>query len=83
MQTIWFNNPLRDNRLNLSMLAAFPKLLKKASQDPDVFATVLTGQGECYCGGIDADMLQAVVDGSRTQDPSWKAKLVEFRNLLE
>ncbi|XP_065194876.1 enoyl-CoA delta isomerase 2-like [Sycon ciliatum] len=83
VQMIWFNHTVRDNSLTLDMLRTLPRLLQKAADDEDVFATVLTGEGETFCTGLDKDMLASVLQKPGESKADWEARMFEYRTAIE
>lgn len=53
IQTIKFNNPKKKNALSLGAYKAITRALKDGAENPKVFITVFTGQGDYYSSGFD------------------------------
>ncbi|MET0183693.1 MAG: enoyl-CoA hydratase-related protein [Caulobacterales bacterium] len=63
--TITLNRPDRRNAVNAALGQAMNEALVRAAGDKSVRALILTGAGDGFCAGGDADRLQDVADGKR------------------
>jgi 2-(1,2-epoxy-1,2-dihydrophenyl)acetyl-CoA isomerase len=53
LRVLRLNRPERKNALDRALLAALHRSLREAAEDDDVWAVVLTGNGDAFCSGID------------------------------
>jgi len=53
LRVLRLNRPERKNALDRSLLAALHRSFREAAADDDVWAIVLTGNGDAFCSGID------------------------------
>jgi methylglutaconyl-CoA hydratase len=56
---IWLNRPEVRNALNVALIAELTDAIGAASEDPDVRALVLAGQGSAFCAGADLNWMKA------------------------
>jgi 2-(1,2-epoxy-1,2-dihydrophenyl)acetyl-CoA isomerase len=63
LRVLRFNRPERKNALNGELLRALYGALRAATADDDVWALVITGNGDGFCSGLDLD--QSGGDGDR------------------
>jgi enoyl-CoA hydratase/carnithine racemase len=67
--TIVLNRPDRLNAITAPMGVAFDEAVRRADEDPDVRAIVLTGAGRGFCGGSDLGYLAEESAGDQTLTP--------------
>src|SRR5436309_9617790 len=51
--TVTLNDPEKRNRLSVEMLARLVEAIRRARDDPEARAVVLTGAGKAFCAGAD------------------------------
>ncbi|MFF2365204.1 enoyl-CoA hydratase-related protein [Streptomyces sp. NPDC058122] len=68
VRTIRLDRPTRMNSLDLNAKARLLDELRKAADDPDVRAVVLTGTGRAFCVGQDLEEARTVGDGQAMGD---------------
>ncbi|WP_449063912.1 enoyl-CoA hydratase-related protein [Planomonospora algeriensis] len=67
--TLTFNRPDRLNAWTDVMGRRYFDLLAEAEKDPEVRVIVVTGAGKGFCAGADFQTLNAIQDGSYTEEP--------------
>lgn len=60
--TIKFNRPTVANAFSELTFQELPAALKKAEQNPDVRAIIITGEGKMFCGGGDINMFREQIN---------------------
>lgn len=53
LRVLRLNRPERKNALDRELLAALPRAFRDAAVDDDVWAVLITGNGDAFCSGID------------------------------
>ncbi|MFD9324251.1 enoyl-CoA hydratase/isomerase family protein [Streptomyces sp. NPDC060065] len=60
--TVVINHPAKRNAMTAGMWRALPPLLDELTDDADVHALVLTGEGDTFCAGADISTLRGSPD---------------------
>jgi methylglutaconyl-CoA hydratase len=74
---ITLNRPEKRNALNQQLIAGVKDALRRANEDRDVRAIILTGAGSDFCSGADLAALQAISTASVSEN------LDDARSLME
>jgi len=74
---ITLNRPEKRNALNQQLIAEIKDALRRADQDQQVRAIILTGAGNDFCSGADLAALQAISTASVAEN------LADARSLME
>ena len=53
LRVLRLNRPDRKNALDRALVAALHRAFREAAADDDVWAIVLTGNGDAFCSGLD------------------------------
>lgn len=76
---VTLNRPERRNALTSTMIAGLVNILREARQNDDIKVLVITGNGEGFCAGADADSRL----NARINEGSYKALEKSRSNLLD
>jgi methylglutaconyl-CoA hydratase len=74
---ITLNRPDKRNALNQQLIGAVKDALRRAHDDPEVRAIILTGAGDDFCSGADLAALQTISTASAAEN------LADARALME
>jgi 2-(1,2-epoxy-1,2-dihydrophenyl)acetyl-CoA isomerase len=66
LRVLRLNRPERKNALNDELFAALRVALREAAHDDDVWAVVITGNGDAFCSGL--DLTQNPGEADREED---------------
>jgi 2-(1,2-epoxy-1,2-dihydrophenyl)acetyl-CoA isomerase len=55
LRILRLNRPDRKNALNGELISAFPRAIRAAAADDDVWAIAITGAGSSFCSGLDLE----------------------------
>ena len=66
LRVLRLNRPDRKNALDRALVAALHRAFREAAADDDVWAIVLTGNGDAFCSGL--DFAEPVVSGAPRSD---------------
>jgi enoyl-CoA hydratase/carnithine racemase len=69
---VGLNRPEKRNALNIQLCRELVRALEAAEQDPEVGAILLTGNGKCFCAGMD---LGEISDGNTDEMSSVQEQL--------
>jgi enoyl-CoA hydratase/carnithine racemase len=69
LRVLRFNRPERKNALNGELLRALYRALRAAATDDDVWAVLITGNGDGFCSGLDLDQSNEGGGGGGEEQP--------------
>jgi methylglutaconyl-CoA hydratase len=79
---ITLNRPEKRNALNPQLIAEVKDALRRANDDPEVRAIILTGAGDDFCSGADLASLQSMANASVAENLADARALMELFMLI-